>query len=66
MDIAAYLRRINYQGGLDPTAETLRQLQIAHLRAVPFENLAIHARQPIRLEDGALFDKIVRRRRGGF
>lgn len=66
MDIAAYLRRINYQGGLDPTAETLRQLQIAHLQAVPFENLAIHARQPIRLEDGALFDKIVRRRRGGF
>lgn len=66
MDITAYLQRINYHGMLDPTAETLRQLQLAHLWAVPFENLAIHARQPVVLEDGALFDKIVRRRRGGF
>jgi N-hydroxyarylamine O-acetyltransferase len=39
---------------------------VAHLRAVPFENLSIHSREPIVLEDKALFDKIVRRRRGGF
>jgi N-hydroxyarylamine O-acetyltransferase len=44
----------------------LRGLQVAHLLAVPFENLSIHARQPITLEDGALFAKIVERRRGGF
>lgn len=51
---------------LTPTAETLRELQIAHLLAVPFENLSIHARQPIILEDDALFTKIVEHRRGGF
>jgi len=34
--------------------------------AVPFENLSIHAKQPIVLADDALFAKIVRRRRGGF
>src|SRR6188474_3432296 len=66
MDIAAYLERIDYRGPLDPTAETLRRLQVAHLRAVPFENLSIHAGEPITLEDGALFEKIVERRRGGF
>lgn len=66
MDIEAYLERINYHGSLAPTAETLRKLQVAHLMAVPFENLSIHAREPIILEDKALFDKIVRRRRGGF
>lgn len=66
MDIKAYLERINYQGALDPTAETLRGLQVAHLLAVPFENLSIHAGEPIVLADDALFDKIVRRRRGGF
>ena len=66
MDINAYLERINYQGSLAATAETLRQLQVAHLLAVPFENLNIHAKQPIVLEDEALFAKIVERRRGGF
>src|SRR5689334_20548662 len=66
MDIQAYLDRIGYHGPLAPTAETLRALQIAHLQTVPFENLSIHARQPIVLDDESLFDKVVMRRRGGF
>ncbi len=66
MDTLAYLKRIDYRGSLAPTAETLRQLQVAHLLTVPFENLSIHAAEPIVLDDEALFDKIVRRRRGGF
>lgn len=66
MNIEAYLERINYHGSIMPTVETLRQLQIAHLLAVPFENLSIHAKQPIVLEDKALFTKIVEQRRGGF
>lgn len=66
MNIKAYLERINYHGSLEPTAESLRALQVAHLATVPFENLSIHAGQPIVLEDEALFTKIVERRRGGF
>jgi len=62
----AYLDRINYHGPLAPTAETLRELQVAHLLTVPFENLSIHTKEPIVLDDNALFEKIVRRRRGGF
>ena len=66
MDVDAYLERINYQGPLVPSAETLRGLHVAHMLAVPFENLSIHAREPVVLEDGALFEKIVGRGRGGF
>ncbi len=66
MNIDAYLQRINYRGSRAPTADTLRALQVAHLLSVPFENLSIHAGEPIVLEDEALFDKIVIRRRGGF
>jgi N-hydroxyarylamine O-acetyltransferase len=66
LNIRAYLKRINYHGSLAPTAETLRDLQVAHLLAVPFENLSIHAKQTIVLEDEALFTKIVERGRGGF
>ena len=66
MNIEAYLKRIHYNGSLVPNAETLRALQVAHLRAVPFENLSIHAGEPIVLEQDALFTKIVEHRRGGF
>ncbi len=64
----AYLTRIG--GGprdaVRPTAETLRELQLRHLLAVPFENLSIHLDEPISLAEPDLFDKLVHRRRGGF
>ena len=66
MNVEAYLKRINYNGPLEPTPETLRALQVAHLFAVPFENLSIHAGEPIVLEEGALYSKIVEKKRGGF
>jgi len=66
MDIEAYLERINYCGSRQVTPETLRALQVAHLVNVPFENLSIHAGEPIVLEEDALFTKIVEGRRGGF
>jgi N-hydroxyarylamine O-acetyltransferase len=66
MNIDAYLERINYNGPRDVNAETLRALQAAHLMSVPFENLSIHAGEPIVLEEHALFTKIVDQRRGGF
>lgn len=66
MNTEAYLDRINYHGSLAPNAETLRQLHMAHLLTVPFENLSIHYGEPIVLDEEALFDKVVRRRRGGF
>jgi N-hydroxyarylamine O-acetyltransferase len=66
LDVKVYLRRINYDGSTNPSPETLRALHIAHLRTVPFENLSIHAGEPIVLNDKALFAKIVQRRRGGF
>ena len=66
MDIPAYLQRIRYSGSLQPTLATLQGLHLAQLYAVPFENLDIPLGRPILLDEGRLFDKIVRRRRGGF
>jgi N-hydroxyarylamine O-acetyltransferase len=64
--VESYLRRINYSGPIEPTAGTLKALQVAHLRAVPFENLSIHNNEPITLDDAALLTKIVSNKRGGF
>lgn len=66
MNIQAYLERINYHGSLHPSAQTLRALQLAHLFTVPFENLSVHHKEAIVLQNEPLFDKIVTRRRGGF
>jgi len=61
-----YLRRIQGSGPLEVDLSTLRRLHVAHLRSVPFENLSIHAGEPIALDLRSLFEKIVLRRRGGF
>ena len=66
MDINAYLERIGYSGAREPTVETLRHLHRAHMLTVPFENLDIHLGYPIELSLPSLYDKIIRRRRGGF
>ncbi|HSP07493.1 MAG TPA: arylamine N-acetyltransferase [Acidobacteriota bacterium] len=66
MDVKAYLKRIGYRGSMEPDARTLLDLHRAHMFTVPFENLDIHLGRPIVLNDEALFEKIVARRRGGF
>jgi N-hydroxyarylamine O-acetyltransferase len=66
MDVNAYLKRINYDGPMQVSADTLRELHLAHLYSVPFENLSIHAHEPVVLDDASLYKKIVERRRGGF
>jgi N-hydroxyarylamine O-acetyltransferase len=66
MDVLAYLRRISYDGPVEPSSQTLRALHRQHLYTVPFENLDIALGVPIVLESGRLYDKIVIRRRGGF
>jgi N-hydroxyarylamine O-acetyltransferase len=66
MDVATYLRRIEYDGPLEPSRETLRDLHRQHLYTVPFENLDIGVGVPIILEPASLYDKVVVHRRGGF
>jgi len=66
MDTDAYLERIGYTGAREPTAGLIRRLHRAHMLAVPFENLDIQLGRPIELSVPAFYDKIVRRRRGGF
>jgi len=66
VDVDAYLRRIEYDGPRQPSAATLRALHRQHLFTVPFENLDIPLRNPIRLDLAQLYNKIVLRRRGGF
>jgi arylamine N-acetyltransferase len=62
----AYLRRIGASRPERADADALRDLQLRHLRTVPFENLSIHLGEDIVPEEKALLAKIVDARRGGF
>lgn len=65
-DTQAYLKRINYQGSVEPTAATLKALHYQHMATVPFENLDIFLGKPIVLDPAAFYKKIVEQQRGGF
>lgn len=64
--VTAYLRRVGAIAPAAPTLAALASLQRAHLLAVPFENLDIALGQPISVEPGAAYDKVVGAHRGGY
>ncbi len=66
MDLPTYLARVHYQDTVKPDVQTLYGLQQAHMQNVSFENLDIGLQRPIDLNEDALWDKIVTRKRGGF
>ena len=61
VDATTYLARIGATAA-DPLDVLIRR----HLETVPFENLSVHERDAVPLEDEALVAKVVDRRRGGF
>lgn len=65
-DVDVYLERIGAVRPTEPSIDALQVLQAAHLRSVPFENLSIHLGEPVILDESALLEKVVGRRRGGF
>ena len=67
LDLDGYFERVNYAGPAQPTLEVLQDLVTAHTRTIPFENLDPLLGVPVDdLDAGALTDKLVRRRRGGY
>lgn len=66
MNLSSYLSRIQFQGRATPSAETLFALHRAHLNAIAYENLDIHFGIPLTLDLEQIYDKIVRRKRGGW
>lgn len=64
--IDAYFERIGYDGIPATNYSTLASIQRAQSARIPFENLDVHLRQPISLEQNSIFEKLVLRRRGGY
>ena len=66
IDLDAYFARVGYDGSRAPTLDTLRALHRFHPAAIAFENLDPLLKRPVRLDIGALMDKLVHAGRGGY
>ncbi len=66
LDADRYFARIGYSGPRSATLDVLRDLHGLHPAAIPFENIDVLLKRPIRLELSAIADKILARGRGGY
>ena len=66
MQLQAYLDRIGYSEPVRPDLATLKALHRAHLLAIPYENLDVQLGRRVTTDPAEAYDKIVRRRRGGW
>jgi N-hydroxyarylamine O-acetyltransferase len=66
INLPAYLEHIRYNGSLDPTARTLKQIHQAHTQSIPFENLNALLRVPVQIDIDSIQKKIIGQRRGGW
>lgn len=64
--LAAYLQRIRFSGSTDVSLDTLARLHHAHFHTIPFENFDILLGRGIDLDPQAVFNKLVRKQRGGY
>ncbi len=66
MEVADYLKRIRFEGNVNPDLSTLKKLHSLHMHNIPFENLDIHYGKPIVLDPVSLKNKIITNRKGGY
>lgn len=65
-DALAYLQRLRLSENIPPDLEGLTALQHAQLFTIPFENFDIQLGRGINLDPAHLFEKLIRRPRGGY
>lgn len=65
-DRALYLQRLGFDVPPAPTLETLRQLQLRHTGAFPFENLTTLSGEPVLIDLPSIEQKVLHNGRGGY
>jgi N-hydroxyarylamine O-acetyltransferase len=65
-NLALYLQRLGFDAPPAPTLDTLRQLQLRHTGAFPFENLATLSGQPVLIDLPSIEQKVLHDGRGGY
>ncbi|MBI1279441.1 MAG: hypothetical protein GC179_15030 [Anaerolineaceae bacterium] len=66
MKLGDYFKRIQYTGNVKPDLATLTAIHRGHLLHIPYENLDIHRDCPVTTDGEQIYEKIVKRHRGGW
>jgi N-hydroxyarylamine O-acetyltransferase len=66
LDLEAYFRRIGFTGDPVPTLAVLCDIQLRHALTIPWEDLNILLRWPIKLDLASLTQKLLYDHRGGY
>lgn len=67
MDLQEYFGRIGFLGVYEkPDLATLRTVHKQHVTSIPFENLSIHCGERITMDLQTIYEKIVKKHRGGW
>lgn len=67
MNIQEYFGRISYnKPHKDADLQTLTAIFQHHIQTIPFENLSMHCGEAIELDLQSTYNKIVRKKRGGW
>ena len=61
-----YFERIGYSGSPRVNLQTLRDLHLAHLQRIPYENIDVFCLQGVDLDPETVTRKVLLRRRGGY
>lgn len=64
--LQAYYHRIQYRDKAHPNIKTLTELHQLHVSHIPFENLNPLFKLPVDLQTEALWEKLIRQKRGGY
>jgi N-hydroxyarylamine O-acetyltransferase len=64
--LSLYLQRLGFNTPPAPTLETLRQLQMRHTGAFPFENLTTLSGEPVLIDLPSIEQKVLYEGRGGY
>ncbi len=65
-DLDTYFARTGYTGPREPTLAVLHAITFHHATSIPFENLDVLLGRGIDITPGAVFQKLVADRRGGY
>lgn len=65
-ETSTYLQRLGFATAPPPTLDTLRQLQLRHTAAFPFDTLNTLMRAPVPVDLASLEQKLLRDGRGGY
>lgn len=66
IDLDAYFDRINYKGRRNNSLDAFREIHLAHVNAIPFENLNPLCGLPVNIDIDSIQQKLIHDQRGGY